>query len=212
MNETQQKGLITELQVQLKLVQKGLDIYIPVSYDSRCDLIVNVLNKLYKIQVKTSRLTETGTGITFNTYSSRMNHTDGNFKQKYSVEEVDFFATIYKDELYLIPIQDCQGSQRTLSFNNQKTNGSTVYFIEDYQADKIIQLLKDNKKISKENVKTYVAQIDKNTNEILNKYTSNSEAARAIGKGSAGAGHISQAVQGKRLTAYGYVWKNITEQ
>lgn len=211
MNETQQKGLTTELQVQLKLVQRGLDVYLPISYDSRCDLIVNILNKLYKIQIKTSRLTETGTGITFNTYSSRMNHTDGNIKQKYSTEDVDFFATIYNDELYLIPIQDCQGNQRTLTFNNQKTNGSTVYFIEDYQVDKIIQSLESGKEISKENLKTYVVQIDKDSNEILNKYTSNSEASRAIGKGSAGAGHISQVIQGKRHTAYGYIWKSVTE-
>lgn len=52
-----------------------------------------------------------------------------------------------------------------------------------------------------------VAQIDKNTNNILAIYNSVAEAERAMSQKSRG--HIGSVCVGKRLSAYGYKWKYI---
>lgn len=51
-----------------------------------------------------------------------------------------------------------------------------------------------------------VAKIDKNTNEILEIFSTSGEAGRSIGKTGQ---HIREVCLGKRKTAYGYKWKYI---
>ena len=51
-----------------------------------------------------------------------------------------------------------------------------------------------------------VAQLDKNTNEIINVYSSTREAEEAMGNTGR---HIAQVCLGKRKTTYGYKWKYI---
>ena len=79
LNETQLKGLTTELQCQLYFTQLGYNVSIPIAQDCRYDMIIDVNDILYKIQVKTSRPNDSGSGgLLFNTVSCRMNHTEGN--------------------------------------------------------------------------------------------------------------------------------------
>lgn len=65
----------------------------------------------------------------------------------------------------------------------------------------------EEKKIKK--TKIAVFQIDKNTNEILQKFESANAAARSLGatKGN----HITEVCKGKNQTAYGYKWKYAEE-
>ena len=59
----------------------------------------------------------------------------------------------------------------------------------------------------RESIQHSVAQLDKNTKEILNIYPSLKEAYKAINKEHSG--HIASVCNGKRKTAYGYSWKYI---
>ncbi len=54
--------------------------------------------------------------------------------------------------------------------------------------------------------KNYILQIDKNTQEILNKFGSAREAARFLGNESKNV-NINYCLRGKTKTAYGYIWK-----
>lgn len=56
-----------------------------------------------------------------------------------------------------------------------------------------------------------VQQLDKNTEEILQEYSSITDASKSLGKGKSGYTHISRAARGIRKTAYGYKWKIIDE-
>lgn len=111
---TQFKGDITELKVSAYLLELGYVVSKPLTQNSKYDLIVDVNNKLIRIQVKTARLTAntTGESIKFNCRS-----TTNNVKQckqrYYSSEEVDFFATFWKDKVYLVPVKECS-SEKTL--------------------------------------------------------------------------------------------------
>ena len=75
-------------------------------------------------------------------------------------------------------------------------------------------LLLDNISEQEINSKRYasqgktVAKIDKNTNEILEVFSTSGEAGRSIGKTGS---HIREVCLGKRKTAYGYKWKYIAD-
>ena len=116
MNEITAKGTATELQCELFFVERQINIYLPLSYDSRSDMIVDINGKLKKVQVKSCHLTKEKTGITFNTHSTYINK-NGTIKKPYTKNEVDLFATYYEGNIYLIPIEYCGKSAKTLSFS-----------------------------------------------------------------------------------------------
>lgn len=206
MNITQQKGIASELKCQLFFVERGYNVYVPISEDSRCDMILNVNDILYRIQIKTGRETKTKTGIEFNTCSMRMNHTEGNIRVKYSENEVDFFMVSFKDNLYLVPIQECLGSQRTLCYFQ---NGKNL-LASDYEAEKILQQLEKDYEVIETShpLKKGVIKMDIKTKEVLQTYSSFADAARDLGDVKK-TGHISQAARGQRKTAYGFAWRII---
>ena len=55
----------------------------------------------------------------------------------YTKEDIDFFATVYENEVYLIPVEICGKNDKILSFKS--TLYSSCYLLEDYKADKILE-------------------------------------------------------------------------
>ena len=206
MNETNQKGITTELKCQLYFVEKGYNVYIPISPDTRIDLIAEVEKRLIRIQVKSSHLTQNQNGIEFNTSSTWLN-TQSVVRKGYTKEDIDFFATVYENEVYLIPVEICGKNDKILSFKS--TLYSSCYLLEDYRADKILDKFLSNYDFSQDNKnsKKKVAQYDLQNN-FIQEYESFSEAAQSINK-PYGYAHISAVANGKRKTAYGYIWKLI---
>ena len=54
-----------------------------------------------------------------------------------------------------------------------------------------------------------IGQYDKNTLELIQVYDTVGDASKALNKNH---GHISSCANGKRATAYGYVWKFIEDE
>ena len=54
MNETKQKGLITEIECELAFSKLGILLSKPIAEDSRYDYIADLGNNLLRIQCKTS--------------------------------------------------------------------------------------------------------------------------------------------------------------
>lgn len=209
LNETQLKGLTTELQCQLYFTQLGYNVSVPIAQDCRYDMILDINSKLYKIQIKTSRPNESGTGgLIFNTVSSRMNHSDGNIKVKYKAEDVDFFGTYFKGIVYLIPIELCQSSEKRL-VEKRSTSNQIVDFLDDYEADKVIDRIISNKPLSLREAKKFVEQYTLE-GEYVNSFNSYMEAARSLGiTSTTGSTHIGEVVRGLRKSAYGFKWKKV---
>ena len=203
---TQEKGLITEKECELCFSKLGCLVSIPNYYHSRYDMIIDVDNSLYKIQVKTATLIESKKGILINTCSHGRNQQIGNYKKTYSPKEVDFFATFYKNQCYLIPINLCLSTTRTLYF--EKSPNEKILWLNDYLAEKVIQKLKDKKEIIVINkpIKQYDLQ-----NNLIAEYETTVEAIKTIKPNIQNprscAGHITQVINGTRKTAYGYIWK-----
>ncbi len=134
-------GEITEQQVAIEFLKRGVQVSKPLVQDSRYDFVVDINKKLYKIQVKTSSLKE-NSYLEFATSTSHTN-TKGTLNLSYSSEDVDFFATTYENQCYLIPFSVCgKRSQRLrlISTKNGQTKGIT--FAKDYEIDKILENLK----------------------------------------------------------------------
>lgn len=207
LNETQLKGLTTELQCQLFFTSLGYNVSVPIAQDCRYDLILDIDNVLYKLQIKTSRKNDSNNeGIIFNTVSTRMNHTQGNIINKYTKEEVDFFATYYNNKVYLVPIEICQSSEKRLVTQKSQHSNQQMDLLEDYEAEKVIDRIKNNQSIVIQK-KLCVHQYTLD-GQYIQSFESYMAAARSLGVTSTtGSTHIGEVVKGKRQSAYGYKWK-----
>ena len=133
-------GETTEQQVALEFLKLGYLVSKPLVQSSKYDFVVDINHKLYKIQVKTGTLKENAY-IEFATSTSHTN-TKGTINLAYSEDDVDFFATMYEGECYLIPIQNCGKRAQRLRIVPTK-NGQTkgVTFAKDYHLKATIDRL-----------------------------------------------------------------------
>ena len=146
-------GNLTELQCITGLYELGCDVSIPFGNSQKYDLIIDWNNKLYKVQVKHAnehyeeRINELGelitlvTHITFETRWQGHNCT-GYSHTPYTKEDIDFFATWYNGQTYLIPITECSKTEKTLRFFPPK-NGQIkgVSFANNYLAKEVLNQL-----------------------------------------------------------------------
>ena len=135
---TQFKGDITELLVGAYFLNLGYIVSKPLTQDSKYDLIIDINHKLIRLQVKTSRLNEkatSGKSIKFNCRSTTNNVRE--CKQRYySSEDVDYFATYWEGNVYLIPVDEC--SAEKILWLDVPTYSKSCY-ANDYLAEEVIK-------------------------------------------------------------------------
>ena len=127
----------------IEFLKLGILVSKPLVQSSRYDFIIDINHHLYKIQVKTSTPKENNAYIQFATSTSHTN-TQGTLNLSYSEEDVDFFATMYENQCYLIPQKECGKRAQRLRLIptlNRQTKG--VMFAKDYCLKDVINSLKD---------------------------------------------------------------------
>ena len=134
---TNQKGLITELSVALELIKLGYAVSQPLNADSKYDFIVDTGNQLIRIQVKTAHLNKNETGFEFKCRSVTVNSSKVNCKY-YSPDDVDYFATFWDGEVYLVPVNQCSAN-KSLYF--EKHARQDVCWKDDYKASEVLKTL-----------------------------------------------------------------------
>ena len=140
MYDTNIKGTITELKVLTYFLEHECMVSVPQS-PCRYDFILEHKNNLYRVQTKTSRLNNTKECIIFSTESSRQ--VNGKcIHETYENDNIDYFCTMYEDECYLIPIEDCGRGEKKLRLCPTK-NGQVknIYFAKDYIAIDVLSRL-----------------------------------------------------------------------
>lgn len=138
---SKQLGNITEVEVMLAFLKLGYNVLTPYGDCERYDFVVDIADNFYKIQVKTSKEENEGDKIVFNTASTH--YSNGKcIHDTYTKNEVDFFATTYKDKVYLIPVEECGGRTKSLRLNEVK-NGqiNRVSWAKDYILEEVIKTL-----------------------------------------------------------------------
>lgn len=136
--DSKQKGNLTELQCLTAFAQLGLTVSIPYGDHARYDFVIDVGNKLYKVQCKTSSKQDEGV-YSFSCRSTAANHSRA-ASRTYTEDEIDFFATIIDGQCYLIPVQETSSNSKNLRFAPPK-NGQKVgiTYAKDYALDVQIQ-------------------------------------------------------------------------
>ena len=130
-------GNIGEAIVLAKFVEKGIPVYLPFGDTEKADLIIEINNKLLKVQVKTSNRLEQGCLI-FNTRSSRGLHSS---TVLYSEEDIDLYAcySLITKEVYILERKQFSQGLTSLRIEESK-NGQTknINFAKDYSLDKFL--------------------------------------------------------------------------
>ena len=134
-------GKITELQVAEAFLQRGFQVCQPLVSDSRYDFIVDINGRLLKIQVKTSHSEDDEAYIVFATSSSHTN-TERTVNKSYSANEIDYFATFYGGQCYVMSVKDsAKRSQRLRLLPPKNGNQHQIKFAENYTLDKFLETL-----------------------------------------------------------------------
>lgn len=116
LNENLIKGQIIELKVQEELLRYGFDISIPSYNASKYDLIADTGKELLRIQVKKS-ISNSNVSFTFQCTSQNVKSST-QAKHKYTADEIDYFATVWKDKVYLIPVDETS-TRKTIRFDDE---------------------------------------------------------------------------------------------
>lgn len=130
-------GKITELEVAKSFLSMGYQVSFPLVPDSRYDFIADIKGKLYKIQVKTSTPKDNESCIDFSTSTSHTN-SKRTINIKYSPNDVDYFATMYNGQCYVVPIDKCLGRGKRLRLKPTK-NGQNkgILFAKDFKLEDV---------------------------------------------------------------------------
>ena len=134
-----QKGNLTELQCLTAFYKQGCHVSLPYGENSRYDMIVDVEGKLLRVQVKTSsNKKDNVNAIEFSCRSSYVNST-GVKNVRYSENEIDYFATYWDNQCYLIPVNECSVT-KTLRFAPPKSGQiKGISFATEYELQKQLE-------------------------------------------------------------------------
>lgn len=139
---TKRQGNITEVKCMLSFMEIGYNVLTPYGDCERYDFVVDVNNKFYRIQVKTAKVEKDNSKLSFNTSSS--NRKAGKcIALTYTEDEIDYFATIYNEKCYLVPIQEVT-AKRVLSLRILPTaNGQIkgIKWLKDYKLEEVIKTM-----------------------------------------------------------------------
>ena len=132
-------GEITEQEVALAFLKQGILLSKPLVQSSRYDFVADINNKLYKIQVKTGNYHKESSYLEFATSTSHTN-TKGTLNISYSADDVDFFATMYEGQCFLIPYELCGKRSQRIRFAPTKSGQiKGILFAKDFKLEDMIQ-------------------------------------------------------------------------
>lgn len=203
MTDTKIKGLTNELLCQYYLTSLGYNVSVPLGEDCKYDMIADFNGILTRIQVKHCSVGDNGISISLASTSLK---SDGIIKRSYSKNDIDFFATFYNGKMYMIPVEECGTVAKTLSFEVSKYASTNVCIIGDYEAEIQIGKIINGELFHEYHNNKKIAQYDLKGNYIAT-FDSFSDITKSLGKPKESASHIAQVCNGKRKTAYNYIWR-----
>lgn len=138
-NESQIKGLTTELKCMEKFIEYGFIVSVPYGNNSRYDLLVDLGNGKYiRIQCKTASKNDNGS-YTIYTANSVSTMTQRTVKH-YDSEQIDFIASIIEDQMLIVPVDSIANSKSKVFRTELPKFGakSMCNLIQDFTVEKYI--------------------------------------------------------------------------
>ena len=144
MLETKKKGNLTELQCITAFTEMGALVSIPFGEDSRYDFIADINGRLIKIQCKSSsEVIDNGkvVAILFKTVRSSGSNSKICTHTKYTKEEIDYFATFYKNQCYVVPVEQCSNEKRLRFIPPKNGQIKGINWAKDYELKEVYNKL-----------------------------------------------------------------------
>lgn len=137
MDYTQAIGTGNELQCMLAFIKLGYTCSVPFGNSAKYDFIADVNGELLRIQCKSSHYVDDNKDAFYIDTSTSTVNTKEIKRYLYTNKDIDYFATSFINEVYLIPIDECKGTIKTLRINPPK-NGKLDYAkASDYLIQKV---------------------------------------------------------------------------
>lgn len=134
------KGALTELQCQTDFLTAGILVSQPIVADSKYDFIVDINGKLFKVQCKSSTLSNDQTYISMKTKTTNIRTMKDSF---YTKEDIDFFYTCYENKSYLVPVEISGHGETRLRFSSSQPNNPNIRWAKDYEFNQMLQKLRE---------------------------------------------------------------------
>lgn len=131
-------GNTTELQCILAFTQLGYQVSLPYGGQARYDFLVDIKGKILKIQVKTSHGNEDNSYLEFECRNSKYKN-GHHVHTKYSDGEIDYFATFYNNQCYLIPASECSTEKRLRFIPPKNGQIKNICFAKDYELKEVLK-------------------------------------------------------------------------
>lgn len=161
MDYTQSKGNIVELKCIAKFIEMGYECSIPYGNGAKYDFIVDVNGELLRIQCKASHNPSKDGEVDYNAFMfktvSQTTNTKKITQHRYTDNMIDYFATVYRDNVYIIPVDECS-TAKTLRLAPPNNGNNNYNKAEDYEIEKYFNHLFKNdceNRVEKE-VETYL--------------------------------------------------------
>lgn len=133
---TKRFGNVGEAKALSWFIENGIPVSVPFGDNEKYDFIIDLNNKLLKIQVKSSsQLFQER--LVFNLRSVRYNSSGSHV---YTSSEIDFFVLYheYTKQLYILSPEECAGTSLMLRLPDDKQNlQSNSKFADDYLIDRL---------------------------------------------------------------------------
>jgi hypothetical protein len=136
---SKQVGNITEVEVTLAFLKLGYTVLQPYGDCNRYDLVVEINNAFYRIQCKAaSQATDS-----YFVFNCRSTHKSGGkiIHHKYSKDEIDFFATCYNDNVYLVPVELCGAQKKLRLLKPKNCQEQNISYAKDFLLEEVVKTL-----------------------------------------------------------------------
>lgn len=134
---TQVKGNLVELQCIMKFMSMGFECSTPYGNQAKYDILIDVGNEIIRVQCKKSHWVDDKKGIMFST-SSQTTNTKKTIRHKYTSDQIDYFATCWGENVYLVPVDECSTSKTLRIIPKTDSTPNNVCMAEDYLAENLL--------------------------------------------------------------------------
>lgn len=143
MNERKATGSATEIKVMLAFIELGYNVSSPYGDCERYDFIADIDGKLVRVQCKTCIPHDGGRVIEIDFRKKRHTSKGEVVCVVYNEDEIDYYATEFKGQTYLLDIKEC-GTRRRLRIKDTKSGQMKgISWASDYEIEKVIEKIKE---------------------------------------------------------------------
>lgn len=132
---TTEVGDVAESRCIAELTGLGYPVSVPLSSGLPYDLVVELKDKMARVQVKNATLTDGAIEV----WLVRTHHTSGGQRHdsKYTEDEVDSFCVYCPgtDEVYWIPFEEAPKSNMVLRVDDPEIDHPSVNWAEEYEVE-----------------------------------------------------------------------------